>query len=323
MTRTEGNNIVAGIDVGSEELVVRTSVDQKLLRFANNPKGIRDLVRLLLKLGVTLAVCEHTGRYEWNLLQGLWKSNIPVHCAHPKAVRNFAKARRANGKSDPIDAETLMQYGIRMDCELTTPPKEELVALKELTARREDLNGMLVQELNRLKAPAISASLKRGIKTHIRFLQEALERNAQEIARFVGNNPLLNAPIARLDNEYGVGLISAACIYSSMPELGTLSRQTAGALGGLAPFLRESGKFSGQRKISGGRTQARNALYMVALSVIRKKDHVLKSFYVRLKKAGKHSSVAITAVMRKLIVRFNTILKELRAQNQPVLPLRA
>jgi transposase len=323
MTYTEGKKIVVGIDISSVELVVRGSWDTKVLRYSNDSKKIRELIQLLRKHGVTLVVCEHTGRYEWALMTALWKSSIPVHCAQPKAVHNFAKARKATGKSDPIDAETIMQYGLRMDLEPTEPPSEALVALKELTARRNDLNSMLVQEKNRLTAPAISNSLKKEILSHVQYLKKALLRNAQEIAELTQQEPSLKAPIECLDKEHGVGLTSAATIYASMPELGTLTRQTAGSLGGLAPLLRDSGKFSGQRKISGGRTQARNALYMVALCVIRKKEHPLSQFYLRLKKAGKHTSVALTAVMRKLVVRFNTQLKELRAQKGDFLPLSA
>jgi transposase len=321
MKNREDKSIVAGVDVASEELVVRISLDTKLLRFTNDPKGIRELIGVIRKCGVDLVVCEHTGRYEWELLVVLWKNKIPVHCAQPRAVHNFAKARKATAKSDPIDAETIMQYGLRMDLEPTAAPSDELIRLKELTARRDDLNGMLVQETNRIKAPSTSIALKKGIGAHIRYLKSALSKNAKEITSLIENNPSLKAPVECLDKEHGVGLVSAACIYASMPELGTLTRQTAGALAGLAPFLRESGKFSGHRKISGGRTLARNALYMVALTVIRKKEHVLRSFYLRLKKAGKHTSVALTAVMRKLIIRFNTKLKELRAQDLKTVPV--
>jgi hypothetical protein len=45
-----------------------------------------------------------------------------------------------------------------------------------------------------------------------------------------------------------------------------------------------------------------------------KKDHVLRGLYCRLKKAGKHSSVALTVVMRKALIYMNSKLKELRTQ---------
>ena len=316
------NIIVAGVDVASTELVVRVSSEAQVRRYANDLKGIRDLVNLFREKKVSLVVCEHTGRHEWGLLQALWKKGIPVHCAHPKSVHNFAKALNENAKSDPIDAGVLLEYGLRMDLCPTLPPKPELTALRELTARRDDLNEMLVKEKNRLCAPAISLSLKADIKNHIRQLKSALKALEKRMRALVLEHESLRTPIERLDEEHGVGLVSAAALYANVPELGTLNRQSAAALVGLAPFIRSSGKFAGQRKITGGRTLPRNALYLVALSVIRKHRHPLRALYSRLKKSGKKSMVAITAVMRKLIIHFNTVLKELRAQGK-MEPLQA
>jgi transposase len=71
---------------------------------------------------------------------------------------------------------------------------------------------------------------------------------------------------------------------------------------------RDSGKYSGQRSIHGGRLYVRNAIYMASLSTIRY-NPILKPFYRNLKSTGKPSKVAITAVMRKLIILLNQILK--------------
>lgn len=313
MNTNEKNTIVCGVDVASAELVVRVSSETPVRRYTNDPKGIRELVSLLRDKKVSLVVCEHTGRHEWNLLQALWKKGIPVHCAHPKSVHNFAKVLKENAKSDPIDAGVLMEYGLRMDLCPTQPPKPEFTALRELTARRDDLNGMLVMEKNRLGAPAVSSSIKADIKNHIRQLKNALKTLDKRMRALVIEHESLRTPIERLDEEHGVGLVSAAALYANVPELGTLNRQSAAALVGLAPFIRSSGKFAGQRKITGGRTLPRNALYLVALSVIRKRGHPLRALYIRLKANGKENMVALTAVMRKLIIHFNTVLKELRA----------
>jgi transposase len=52
----------------------------------------------------------------------------------------------------------------------------------------------------------------------------------------------------------------------------------------------------------------RCALYMAALSAVRH-DPILKAFYLRLRTAGKKPLVALTAVMRKLVVLMNHLLK--------------
>jgi len=95
-----------------------------------------------------------------------------------------------------------------------------------------------------------------------------------------------------------------------LPELGTMDRGGTAALAGLAPWTRDSGKMKGKRCIGGGRAQARPVLYMAALSASRC-NPVLAPFYKGLKKREKPSKVALTAVMRKLVIHMNSELKKL------------
>ncbi len=89
-----------------------------------------------------------------------------------------------------------------------------------------------------------------------------------------------------------------------------MSKNEVTALAGLAPFNRDSGAFRGNRSIRGGRSAVRLALYMAALSASRC-NPILKAVYRRLRLAGKAHKVALTAVMRKLLVYLNSILKPL------------
>ena len=64
----------------------------------------------------------------------------------------------------------------------------------------------------------------------------------------------------------------------------------------------------GRRTIRGGRVQVRRVLYMAAL-VAARFNPILKAFYQRLLADGKPKKLALTAVMRKLIVLLNHLLK--------------
>ena len=99
-----------------------------------------------------------------------------------------------------------------------------------------------------------------------------------------------------------------AGVLAWMPELGSLNRHEVAALGGVAPFNRDSGKMRGKRAVWGGRKEFRGLLYMAALTSIRH-NPVLGAFYRRLRAAGKPSKVALTAVMRKLLIILNTMLR--------------
>ncbi|MGO4452405.1 IS110 family transposase, partial [Phyllobacterium sp. TAF24] len=58
-----------------------------------------------------------------------------------------------------------------------------------------------------------------------------------------------------------------------------------------------------------GRPHIRRILYMACLSIIRAKSQPLARFYQKLRAAGKPFKVAIVAIMRKLIVIINAIIK--------------
>jgi len=94
-----------------------------------------------------------------------------------------------------------------------------------------------------------------------------------------------------------------------MPELGQLNRRQAAALAGLAPFTHHSGSIRGKRAaIFGGRRALRTGLYMAALSAARF-NPILSRFYQRLRAKGKPHKLALTAVMRKLLLVLNHSLK--------------
>ena len=121
--------------------------------------------------------------------------------------------------------------------------------------------------------------------------------------------PHWHAQVRQLAHLDGVGELTAVSVLCQMPELGQLNRGQAAALAGLAPWTRQSGPWEGQRHIGGGRAGVRRALYMAALSVARMAHTTLGRFYRRLREAGKPAKVALTAVMRKLLLQMNHTLK--------------
>jgi transposase len=93
------------------------------------------------------------------------------------------------------------------------------------------------------------------------------------------------------------------------PELGTLTRRQISALVGVAPCVRQSGQWQGQRFCSGGRGAVRTMLYMAAFSAI-KHNPAIRQFYTRLIERGKPFKVAMVACMRKLLSIMNTLVKK-------------
>jgi transposase len=128
------------------------------------------------------------------------------------------------------------------------------------------------------------------------------------IAHLIGQDQVLCVKAQKLTAISGVGARTAALLLAQMPELGQLNRGEAAALAGLAPFNHESGSIRGKRAIFGGRRPLRSGLYMAALSAARY-NPILSSFYQRLRAKGKPHKLALTAVMRKLLLALNSSLK--------------
>ena len=130
-----------------------------------------------------------------------------------------------------------------------------------------------------------------------------------ELQAFLKADPQLTRRYAILTSIPGIGPTIAATLLAEMRELGSANSAEVAALAGLAPMNRDSGMMRGKKTIRGGRVMARNILYMASVSAVRW-NLDLKVFYERLRKAGKPFKVAITAVMRKLLILANTLLKE-------------
>lgn len=107
----------------------------------------------------------------------------------------------------------------------------------------------------------------------------------------------------------GVGPVLAATLIALLPELGSLHNRPIGALVGVVAYDFDSGKMRGLRCIFGGRAAVRRVLFMAAQAATLW-NPTLKAFKQRLLAAGKRPKVATIAVMRKLIVTLNAMVRD-------------
>lgn len=296
-----------GLDVSKAKIDTFSEV-LKHGKVSNDPSGFRRLVKSLSKFKSSAhAIVEPTGGYERRLVAALREADIPVSLVNPRQARDFARAQGRLAKTDRLDAKVLADFGTAMRPEPTPPTPPNLEELAALVRRREQLGGMLQTEKNRLE----HATDKFVMKSHRRFIKELekqIETIDQAIDELIESDNDLGGKTRRLQEVKGVGKLTAVKLLAEMPELGTLNRKEAGAIAGLAPINRDSGTFRGKRFIGGGRPAVRKALYMAAL-VASRYNETMKSFYNRLIEQGKPKKVAITAVMRKLIVLLNAAIK--------------
>ncbi len=152
------------------------------------------------------------------------------------------------------------------------------------------------------------AAVKKEAALLAKQLAAHLEKIESEIATVLAASAEVKARVERLTQVAGVGAVSAYSLLAHLPELGKLPRGAIAALAGVAPMNADSGPMRGQRHIRGGRAPARKALYMAALCATLH-NPLIKTFYKTLRGRGKPAKVALTAVMRKLLIHLNSLLK--------------
>ena len=128
------------------------------------------------------------------------------------------------------------------------------------------------------------------------------------IAKHLQTHRDLEQKAKRLQEAPGIGFVGAVTLLGLLPELGIGSQARISSLAGLAPRDHDSGTFHGARRVHGGRPKVRRILYLCALSAVRYHPR-LKTFYTRLRAAGKAPKVALTAAARKLLTYLHAALK--------------
>ena len=305
--RSATPEVYVGIDVCKEWLDVYLHPIGLKMRVANTREGIKSLKRRLAKHTVTLCVMEATAKFHRLTQRMLHAAGFRVAVVNPLRSRLFAVALGQLAKTDPIDARILAVLGQSLSPQETPPVPEFIEELHEIVRARQEATDELTAFKNRYGASVV-AFVKREIARAIKGLATHIERLDTEIRRRIESDPALAQRFRILVSIPGIAGVTAGVLLVGMTELGALSGKAAAQLAGLAPIAWDSGERDGKRHIRGGRGFVRNALYMAARSAARCSPH-LKAFHQRLA-ATKPDKVAITAVMRKLLVLANTLLKE-------------
>lgn len=312
--------VYVGIDVCKDWLDVHLHPLGRRLRVANSRDGLKRLKRQLCGLGVELVVMEATGKFHRQAQRTLHAAGLPVAIVNPLRSRLFAEAVGALAKTDAVDARLLAILGESLAPAAQPPAPEHLEALGELVAARQAATAEATALAHRLGASA-TAFLKAELKRRLASLKRHIARLEAEIARRIASDPELARRHAVVKSIPGIGPVAAAMLIVGLSELGMCSNKAAALLAGLAPIAADSGERTGERHIRGGRAPVRTVLYMAALTASRC-NRDLAIFYQRLRAAGKKPKVALTAVMRKLVVLANTLITQDRLW-QPKPPIHA
>lgn len=299
--------LTAGIDTAKSKLDIAVHASPIRLTVENNAAGYKRLVAELLRAGVTRVGIEASGGYERGVIKHLRKEGFEVILMQPTQVKAFARLHLRRAKNDTLDAALIAACAAIM-CPHDTQEDQRLQPLADALTFVEQVEEDIVRfktRLEKVAEPRLVLMLKADIK-------RLVARRRAELRRIVASLRQHDDLARRLDlveTIPGIGERTAVAIVLRMPELGTITREQAAALAGLAPFDDDSGNRKGMRHIAGGRGRLRRSLYAAALPAAFRWNAALKALYQRLITRGKSHKVALVACARKLIVYANTVVQ--------------
>lgn len=296
-----------GVDISKDNLDVSLAGEAPS-QYPNNETGVAELAKVLRKHHPKpQVICEPSGGYEHVLLTGLSKTAIAVSLVNAARVRSFARAQGILAKTDKIDAAMLRQFGNMLHPITLDIPSAQHQHLAAVVQRREQLVEIVGTEQQRLTQSHDKSVQRMGLRL-LKQLKKQIDQLDKMIKALIETDAGLKEQNDRMQQVTGIGKVTASTLLAELPELGKLGNNEIAALAGLAPYNCDSGKHRGRRVIKGGRVKVRRVVYMASLSAVRY-NPILKAFYHRLLAAGKPKKLAITAVMRKLVVLLNRLLK--------------
>jgi transposase len=299
-----------GVDVSKEKVDAFLFNQSRYLQIPNNEEELEKSFNRFHPSS-TLVVLENTGGYEKHCLKALSKLGFNIHRTNNNKVKHFIRSLGEKAKTDKIDSKMLAIYGKERQKELELYELEPEIQekIKQLASYLSALKRARAAEKNRAKSPGYDL-IKDQVKATLTIQDKRIEDLQKKIEETFNNDKDLSNKIDLISQYVGIGRTTAIRLMTNIPELGTVSKRSVTSLGGLAPFVCESGKKKNNKTTKGsGRMPIKPILYMPTLTAIRWNPEI-SAYYKQLIGRGKKGIVAVTACMRKILVQINAILKK-------------
>lgn len=300
--------VTVGIDVSKVRLDIHVRPTGEVFSVTNDTAGIDRLLETLSTSLVNKIVLEASGGYEQLAFVNLSEAGLPAAIVNPKHVRDFAKGAGRLAKTDAIDAAILALFAEVFDPAPTVPRSSIESQLTEYVTYRRHLIREITVMKNQLRRLTIDR-LRHAVQTRLAELKKECASVERAMTDLVREDTEKQRLYSLLTSVPGVGPLLACVLIADLREIGHLGRREIASLVGVAPMNHDSGNRRGYRYIMGGRSDLRTVLYMSTLTASRF-NPVIRTFYARLRDAGKPAKVALTACMRKFLTILNAMIRD-------------
>lgn len=300
---------IYGIDLGM------SSFDVSFLNASGNPRHLScvkntvlGIGKFLLSLPSNAVLCaEYTGVYGDLLLRLCSLHDVTLCFVPGYEIKHALGLQR--GKSDPLDACRIREYGERFYDRLRPCfyPSEEISELQELYRTR----AFLVESRKRLSTfdkgdnckSSVSLTAARSRGSVLSELDAQIANLEHEIEALIQSSPELSRNYQILTSIVGVGPVTGCELIIKTENFRKLdTARKCASYAGIAPYPNESGTKKHKHKISPmGDKQLKTLLFLCARSA---KDHNKEMRLYFLKKyevEKKHFFVVMNNIANKLL----------------------
>ncbi len=291
-------------------VAVRSERGVERLRLPNDHEGHHRLIRAVTAKGRRArVVLEWTGVYSLELALALQHApRVEVMVANPRAVRDFSRALMKRTKTDPEDAEVLLEFVERMPFEAWQPPSDNALALRTIARRIAAMKRDAAAEKNRLHAAEYldgqaGRVIRRDIEVNLGHLERRIGFLTDHALAVIKNDEELKRLYGLLVSVTGIAQTSAIQVLGELIVLPKdMTDREWVAHAGLDPRHYDSGtSINKPARISKvGNQRLRAALFMPAMVAIEHEPHV-RACADALKARGKKPLQAVVAIMRRLL----------------------
>ena len=299
-----------GIDVSKKELVIFNPINSRTYKVKNNIDSISSFIEEIKDFSIEWMVCEATGSYSYLSCITFFQAGFKVSRINPKKIKNFSKAFGDLAKTDKLDAKLISLYGESMPItEDVFDSKEE--DLRILANRRMQVVSNAIKTKNRKEGNSTNnKEYTKSIERELTFYKEEQQRIEDKIDYIINQSATLTRKREIISSIPNIGKTNANNIVSFIPELGKLNNKEIASLVGVAPKDKQRGESDAPRNIIGGRKKIRNNLYMSSMSCLANKKNYFYDAYSRITKQGKDPKVGMVAIIRKMVIIANSLVKK-------------
>lgn len=299
-----------GIDVAKDSLVIYDSVSEKLFKVDNNELAIQKFM-LMQKFSPSeyQVGLESTGDYSLVVMKTLTELDFKVRLLNPILTHNGIKHTVRGTKTDATDSKLIAELVMKGEGYEVT--KTSLNIEKKSTTRIEHQITLMGSNLKKLlgsihkkQEAGVSMAKAEMILENLIADVEVAKAELMEVIK----SPELQNHLARqekiINSHIGCGVKLSTVISE---EAGDIKRfESAKALiafAGIDPKVIQSGNMDVRGKMTKrGNSHLRHALYLAA-NVARIYDPELREYFEKKRGEGKHFTVAVCAVARKMCER--------------------